>query len=293
MQQFPDRVQLSFKLEQNAWFWDTALITENSDRDNIVTLFEIRPKVFANFISVAITSLHWRSQMKKLILILALPPCLPGIALAADLSHHLQPQTHIEHASFDFSGAYMGIQMGWARFDGGTNVDNLASVQVDLDGGSAGVYAGFAYQLENNVVLGVEADVAGSWAEGFNQGVGPGGIALPPESGQRFNVDWTGAVRAKIGYAIGRLQPYIAGGIAFAGVRTTNIAVGVTGSTSDNTMAGWTLGAGAEYSFSDSISGRLEYRYNDYGSVNYVLDGLNAHQTIKSHEMRVGLSYKF
>jgi len=230
--------------------------------------------------------------MRTLILSCVLAASATCVAYAADLQLPQAPLPSTEQA-YDFSGAFLGINAGFSRFGGGTSISNLAAVDVNFDGGFAGLYAGYAYQLQNNVVLGVEADVAKSWASGFNQGFGPGGIVLPPDSGQRFEVDWTGSARLKVGYAIDRFQPYIAGGVAFADLKTTNIAAGTVGSTNQNTMVGWTLGAGAEYALADNLVGRVEYRYTDYGSVDYISDGLAVHQSLTSQDVHVGLALKF
>ena len=38
------------------------------------------------------------------------------------------------------------------------------------------------------------------------------------------------------------------------------------GRSDGNTMLGWTAGAGADVMFTDTVFGRVEYRYTDFGS---------------------------
>jgi outer membrane immunogenic protein len=64
----------------------------------------------------------------------------------------------------------------------------------------------------------------------------------------------------------------------------------VSGSTS-STVNGWTLGPGFETMLTNNLSGKLEYRYSQYGSTN--LPGTNIGWQPSTHLMRVGLTYKF
>src|SRR5690606_14463473 len=119
--------------------------------------------------------------------------------------------------------------------------------------------------MPSNVVVGIEADIAYANIDGFGGGFDSGGIAAPPGYGNDVDVNWTGAVRARLGYAVDRFLPYIAGGVAFADVDFTDND-SPDFDTDGDTMVGWTIGAGVEYAFTDALIGRLEYRYTDFGS---------------------------
>ena len=63
---------------------------------------------------------------------------------------------------------------------------------------------------------------------------------------------------------------------------------GPAGSDRD-TLSGWTIGAGVDYAFTNNVFGRLEYRYNDYGSADLLgLDG-----DFDQHVVMIGVGYKF
>ena len=55
------------------------------------------------------------------------------------------------------------------------------------------------------------------------------------------------------------------------------------------TFNGWTIGAGVDYSFTDNVFGRAEYRYNDYGDKD--IGGVNV--DLDQHQFTVGVGVKF
>lgn len=57
------------------------------------------------------------------------------------------------------------------------------------------------------------------------------------------------------------------------------------------TFTGWTVGGGLEHAFTDNWTGRLEYRYADYGREDFGL-GLGDFR-LKEHSIRAGVSFKF
>ena len=46
-----------------------------------------------------------------------------------------------------------------------------------------------------------------------------------------------------------------------------------TGNSDRNTMLGWTAGAGADVKVTEQVFGRVEYRYTDFGSKDYTING--------------------
>ena len=60
------------------------------------------------------------------------------------------------------------------------------------------------------------------------------------------------------------------------------------------TLAGWTVGAGVEYAFTDSWSGRLEYRYTDFQSASFTTPALGTFKNrLNENQVLLGISYKF
>ena len=209
-----------------------------------------------------------------------------GAAVGADATS-VQPVD-----GFVWTGGYVGVQAGHLWGNGRTSAETGWNSEPDVAGWLGGVYAGYNHQLANQVVIGIEADLAWSNADGFGQAYDGSGTPLPPPViGDVYELNWSGAARLKLGYAMDRLLPYVAGGVAFADVNVHAIDDGVRISPIvGDTMVGWTLGAGVEYAFTDNLIGRVEYRYTDFGDFD-----LSSFATaeLKTHDVRLGVAYKF
>ncbi|MDR7223920.1 porin family protein [Aminobacter aminovorans] len=208
-----------------------------------------------------------------------------GAALAADATS-VQPA-----GGFNWTGGYVGVQAGHLWGTGRTTAETGWASEPDVDGWLGGVYVGYNHQLANQVVIGVEADLTVSKADGFGDAYVWGVPFPPPAIGDVYELNWSGAGRVKVGYAMDRLLPYVAGGIAFADVNVHAVDDGYPISPIvGDTMVGWTLGAGVEYAFTDNLIGRMEYRYTDFGD--FDLSPI-ATAELKTHDVRFGLAYKF
>jgi outer membrane immunogenic protein len=83
---------------------------------------------------------------------------------------------------------------------------------------------------------------------------------------------------------------YATGGFAFAGVSD---GFGIVGD-DDDTLTGWTLGAGLEYAFTNNLTTRLEYRYTNFDGGDNIFDNVTlGSNDIEFHTVRAGISYKF
>lgn len=196
--------------------------------------------------------------------------------------------------AYNWSGVYVGAQLGYAWGDSDMEFESApVTSNPEPDGMLGGAYLGYNAQLSNGIVLGAEADFA------FSDLHDSDGLTAPlPLPGQSFEVDvnWTAAVRARLGYAAGRFLPYIAGGVAFADVDHEGFsAPNASAGSGSDTFVGWTIGAGAEYAFTDNIIARAEYRYTDFGSEDYAeTPNFGAHSVdLKTNDIRLGVSYKF
>jgi outer membrane immunogenic protein len=107
-------------------------------------------------------------------------------------------------------------------------------------------------------VFGVEAD--GDWADAS----GFGTFTATPlcAGGCLTKSSWLSTVRGRAGYAFDRLLVYGTGGAAFGNVQANFSNDPVTSSTE----AGWTVGAGVEWSFAPNWSAKGEYLFVDLGN---------------------------
>jgi outer membrane immunogenic protein len=159
---------------------------------------------------------------------------------------------------------------------------------VKPDGFLGGLYAGYNFDLGNNVVLGIDGDIT---YNDLSKGIRVYNDDLEVGSFEN-KLRWSGAVRARAGYAFDRFLPYIAGGVAFGDVKNSGTINGI-GFSESKTLTGWTVGGGVDYAATDNLIVRLEYRYTDYGDKNIDFGGLSVKNDFKTNEVRLGVAYKF
>ncbi|WP_370677333.1 outer membrane protein [Pleomorphomonas sp. PLEO] len=191
------------------------------------------------------------------------------------------PQTTrtIDWTGFEFGATGGGnlIQADGSKFFGRTE---------DFRGAHASIFAGYQQQLGNNVVLGIEGDITytGDNEKTFNTF----DLTNTYIGQEKISTDWSGSIRARVGYAFDRLQLYTTGGWVATRVvdkADTTVAVG----TFHENFQGVTVGAGADYALTDNIFARAEYRYNafferQFGSLD---------EKLAQHVVNVGLGMKF
>ncbi|RWI50514.1 MAG: porin family protein [Mesorhizobium sp.] len=210
-------------------------------------------------------------------------------AFSADLTK----EPYIEPV-YSWTGKYIGVETGYGRGVAEHDVNGLEETAISnrLNGATLGVYGGFNYQFDSNLVLGIDAGA--SW------GKRAGG---PDSFGTCFcanlvstDVEWDVAVRGRIGYPIDRLMPYLAGGVTFGEVHADYDYINASGVIND-TRAGWTIGVGLEYAFSDRLILRTEYRYSDFGKVvkQPFLPDFDDKQSLHftSQDARIGIAFRF
>jgi outer membrane immunogenic protein len=237
----------------------------------------------------------------RLLLAFSAAALMSGAAHAADAVYE-EPPVAVEVDGFSWTGFYMGVHGGYSIANGDFSSPDLApgiafEADEDLDGFLVGAHVGAQYQFQNNLVLGLEMDI--DYRDGDDsQIVSIAGAPAPPLAIDA-DINWTGSARLRAGYAMDRWMPYVTGGVAFADIDVEASAGGGEppfGTDLGGTSVGWTLGAGAEYAFTDNMIFRAEYRYSDFGDV----DGLaffapigNSEFELDSHDITIGVSYKF
>jgi len=114
---------------------------------------------------------------------------------------------------------------------------------------------------------------------------------------------WFGTFRGRLGFTPAeRWLVYVTGGLAYGEVttsETSNVNGANVAFSTDRTKLGWTLGGGVEAALWGNWTGKLEYLYIDFGTVNNTLIGIAPITPIvtSSHVtdqiVRVGLNYRF
>lgn len=228
--------------------------------------------------------------MKSILLASAVLLVSVGAARAADFAATAP-------AGFVWTGGYVGLQAGYAWGDSFHTDENEDRIDYDPRGGFGGAYAGYNYQFSNNVVLGGDADINFSDIDNNRAPFTWGGDTEPDQSHfGTADVKWTGAIRGRLGYAIDRFMPYLAGGVAFAKYDVNlDHGDGYIHFKRSATLTGWTIGGGVEYAATDNLLLRAEYRYTDYGSERWDDDnwGNGMDLDLKTNDIRLGVAYKF
>ena len=223
-----------------------------------------------------------------LVLVAALPLAVIRApqARAADVSP--APGNVTTAAPVQWSGFYAGLNggYGWGRTSWSDPVFGFSS-DFDTSGGLFGGQLGYSWQT-GPIVLGVETDL--DWAHISGSLAGLGGVCGADGGGQcTTKQDWLGTTRGRIGYAFGNWLPYVTGGVAYGDIQ----AVQPTG-TSSKINAGWTAGAGLEYSLNRNWSAKVEYLHLDLGTASFFgaasqSPSLNAPGT--NDVVRAGINY--
>jgi outer membrane immunogenic protein len=243
--------------------------------------------------------------MRRILLSSAALAALTTASFAADLparSAAPPPAPVYAPPIFTWTGFYVGAQVGAAWMRDKASAFDPAGVFVSQGtltdtGFIGGGHVGYNYQI-GSIVLGIEGDIEGSTVSKTG---GPGfgaPVPLPAGSFIKASTDWQGSVRGRLGYAINNVLLYATGGAAFADFERSYSAPGAAAKFSD-TRAGWTVGGGLEYAFTNNWTARVEYRYSDFGKETDVLPaaffggGGSVHHNLTEQAVRVGVSYKF
>lgn len=234
-------------------------------------------------------SLGTTPAMKKILFVLAATMALPIVSAAAN--EDVPP-------GFSWTGAYIGLQAGYAWGDSHYIEPQFPSFDAYYDpkGLLGGIYAGYNFQFDNRLVLGIDADVFFASINGDSPYY-IDGVPASITSGES-RLAWSGAARARFGYAFDRFLPYVAGGVALARYEYDMWdTVNMDGFETSKTRTGWTIGGGGEYAVTDNIILRGEYRYSDFGSERVdTADTVSWYRNdvdLKTHDLRIGVAYKF
>lgn len=275
-------------------------------------------------------------------LVLALSP----IADAADLAPLYKAPPPPPAPIYSWSGWYAGLNAGAAFSD--NDVSTIASTSyvnlahsgslVNASASALGATAniplsttsfigggqiGYNWQIMNNWVVGLEADIAGL-AGGNNTGAVqivtpiPGFGTNSSEITATRDLRYFGTFRGRLGFlATPTFLLYGTGGLAYGGVDLTTDVIQSRvprpfdtpisgGANSSDTRFGWTAGLGAEWMFLPNWSAKVEYLHYDLGQASNEFDvshsnaqalifvnNVRTEATISGDIVRAGVNYHF
>jgi outer membrane immunogenic protein len=205
-------------------------------------------------------------------------------AQAADMpSRPVEPAPSYVSPAYNWTGAYIGVNggYGWGRSEwlsGGASTG-----QFDVNGGLVGGTLGYNWQT-GPLVLGLEGDADWSSIKGDTSNSFCVGVVCETRN------NWLGTARGRIGYAFGRVMPYVTGGLAVGDIKAS-----AAGGSTDTTNTGWTLGGGVEAAIRGPWTAKLEYLYTDLGSGNcdVTVCGTSSDVDFRGNMVRAGINYHF
>jgi outer membrane immunogenic protein len=238
-----------------------------------------------------------------------------GTAYAADMPVKALPPPV---PTLSWTGCYIGgdVGAGWVRDSdnetvkatGAPSIFSPAPTNIATpDGVKLGGYIGCDYQYAGGFVIGALGDVQWANIRGGSAQFPNSGNPAPPFFGvtgvndfYETRADFQASARARVGYAFNHWLVYATGGVAFLDVTEHDVLQSAppVGAFTNNTSTrtGWTVGAGADYAFTNNWIGRVEYRYSDFGTFSYssaLFTTFTENHRITENQVLVGLHYKF
>jgi high affinity Mn2+ porin len=248
-------------------------------------------------------------------LIALMASALIGKADAADLAAVLPTKAppSLAPVAYDWTGYYLGAHIGYAlggsnwtatpNFSGGLSFSNGYNLSSGTGSYLLGFQAGYDTMAASRWLAGVAADVS------FPSFVGGSTALTSPLIGTADyldRVEFSGSVRARVGYAPGNWLFYATGGLAFsydqftraqlAGVPAGGTAVpGQIENAFLVPRLGGVVGAGVEVALAAHWTAQLEYLFTAYGSrsVTFPAGAQSFNSNLTLSELRAGLNYRF
>jgi outer membrane immunogenic protein len=224
--------------------------------------------------------------MKQFLVAVGALALFSSAAYAADLVP--APQVAAEMAAVDWSGGYVGANVGYGSGTMGLGIiGGGLGFGVATSGLFAGAQVGYNYQLRNGLVFGFEGDL--NWSnETGSFSVGGGGPSISDD------VDWFGAVTGHVGYAWDSIMPYALAGVAVA--QNTVTVPSAPPTSASGTHVGYTVGVGVADMLTNNVSTFVELRHADYGSTDYTFAGVGGGSgsvSLADTTLRAGLNFHF
>ena len=223
--------------------------------------------------------------MKNILFVgVALAALTAGVsAQAADLPSRKQApvaaSSYAPTPAFSWTGFYVGGNTGYGT--GSFTKDGKAAFGSPSSG-LLGLTAGYNYQV-GQFVAGIEGDMDKAWLKSTSASTFGDG---------RGYLTSAGSIRGRVGYAVDRALVYGTGGFAFGNVKGS--LANTNGFVSQNKVeTGYTIGAGIEYAFTNTISAKAEYLYTALGSKNYFSGSDVVPTGLHYSTIRAGINYHF
>jgi opacity protein-like surface antigen/outer membrane receptor protein involved in Fe transport len=198
--------------------------------------------------------------------------------------------------AYHWNGFYAGANFGGALSGGENIITPIGSDAANPSGVLGGLQFGYNYKLAPAWLVGIEAELDWTSAQGKSNFVDPNGGTASLAITSDHN--WYDTLTGRVGYLMGPLIIYGKGGAAWMNADYRfEVNSGIDGASITNTTrTGWTAGAGFEYMLGSRWSAKLEYDYLDFGSntlgfVNPFGNSVGIKTAV--NEVKAGVNYHF
>lgn len=232
---------------------------------------------------------------------------------AADIATVLALKAPAAPVAYDWSGPYLGAHLGYVG--GSSNWSANPNLSGSLDFFNSydaftgegsyylGFQAGYNYLLPSRLLLGVETDVSFPSVIGGAQTISSASVG---QANYQEQMEFSGTIRGRIGYAPDNWLFYATGGFAwsyeqFTRTQLAGVPVGGTAQPGDVESlfmvprVGGTVGAGIELGLTPNWMARLEYlaTFYDTRSVTFAAGAQRFNSDLTLQSVRLGLDYRF
>ena len=208
-----------------------------------------------------------------------------AVAVALPLAAEAQP------ANPYWEGFYAGLNAGGLFNQSSSAINENGTTGGFTGTGSGfvgGAQAGYNY-LMGPLLLGGEIDFQGSTqTTNVTGGAGPSAISAQEA------VPWFATFRARVGYPVGSVMPYLTGGAVWGQQRLAGFDSQFGSFDNSNNFWTYTFGGGVEGHVTDRLSAKLEYLW--IGTPDTPLStpaSASVDQRSIGNLVRVGLNYRF
>ncbi|MCV6547842.1 MAG: outer membrane beta-barrel protein [Cohaesibacter sp.] len=179
---------------------------------------------------------------------------------------------------FSWYGPYVGAQLGAGLLVSQTKSGKTKKT-VTAGGLNGGLYAGYNWQMAG-VIFGLEADIK---SNRFKKSATIGSLGTVTSK-----TNWSTGLKGRIGLPVDRFMPYVS-----LGLEVGDYHLIAKGQKKKSNMASLTLGGGVEYALNDRVNIRADYTAKGLHNKSYNFSGTTFKNTAGSHQLMVGISYKF
>jgi opacity protein-like surface antigen len=197
--------------------------------------------------------------------------------------------------AYYWDGFYAGANFGGAFSAGEHVLTPIGWGATNPSGALGGLQFGYNHLLAPNWLVGIEAELDWTSAQGKANFVDPAGTASLSITSDH---NWYDTLSGRVGYVTGPLLLYAKGGAAWMNARyRMDVNSGLDGSTPVNTTRpGWMAGGGLEYMLGSRWSAKLEYEHlafsaNTLGFVNPFGNSVTVKTEV--NEVKAGVNYHF